>query len=144
MEFETHVIFSLTAGAGALIGWIRIKKTDPAYFPFILLLTAGFVTELISFIVMKKGYSNALYYNLFLLTEALLVTQLFYGLGLFSSKKKCLLLQLFYIVLWLSEFVYRWNAAGFLSYFIVCYSTILVFQAIDLLHEVLFQTLNHC
>ncbi|MEJ8841487.1 hypothetical protein WG954_03775 [Lacibacter sp. H375] len=139
MVFETHVIFSLTAGAGALIGWIRIKKTDPAYLPFILLLTAGFVTELVSLIVMENGYSNAVYYNLFALAEALLVTQLFYRLGLFKNKKRYVALQVFYVVLWLCECVYHLSTTSFNTYFIVIYSTVLVFLAIDLLHELLFQ-----
>jgi hypothetical protein len=140
MDFETHVLFSFTAGIAAMIGWIRIRKTDPAFFPFILLLTIGFVTELISFAVMKKGYSNALFYNLFVLTEALLVTQLFYRLGLFQHKKAFYLLQFFYVLFWVCEYVYRWNATVFLSFFIVLFSSILVFQAIDLMHRVLFTT----
>jgi hypothetical protein len=136
MDFDTHVVFSLSAGIAAIIGWVRIKKTDPAYLPFIVLMTAGFLTELASFTVMKKGF----YYNLFALVEALLVSQLFFGLGLFKGKKRLLLLQLFFVLLWLSECVYRWGSASFYSYFIVCYSSILVLLAIDLLHKVLFQT----
>jgi hypothetical protein len=140
MDFETHVVFSLSAGIAALIGWVRIKKTDSAYLPFILLMTAGFLNELVSFTVMKKGYSNAVFYNLFVLVEALLITQLFYRLGLFKNKKRYVWLQLLYVLLWVGECVYRRNAVSFYSYFIVCYSTILVAMAIDLLHEVLFLT----
>lgn len=140
MVFETHVVFSLTAGAGALIGWVRIKKTDPAYLPFIVLLTAGFLTELISLIVLANGYSNAVYYNLFTLAEAMLVTQLFYRLGLFRTKKRYVLVQLFYLLFWMCEGVYHRSLASIHSYFIVSYSTILVVLSIDLLHDVLFQT----
>ena len=140
MDFDTHVVFSLLPGIAAIIGWVRIKKTDPAYLPFIVLMTAGFLSESASLTVMKKGFSNAFYYNLFSLVEALLVTELFYRLRLFKSKKRYVLLQLFYIVLWLCECVYRLGTTSFYSYFIVCFSAILVLLAIDLLHEVLFQT----
>lgn len=140
MDFETHVLFSFTAGVAALIGWIRMKKTDPAFFSFTLLLTIGFITELISFVVMKNGYSNAVFYNLFVLTEAILVTQLFHRLGLFRRKTTCRLLQYFYVLFWIVEYVYRWNATVFLSFFIILFSALLVFQSIDLLHRVLFTT----
>nr|WP_294908755.1 hypothetical protein [uncultured Lacibacter sp.] len=140
MDFETHVLFSFTAGIAALIGWIRIRKTDPAFLFFTILLTVGFITELISLYVMLKNKSNMLNYNLFMLAESLLVTQLFYRLGLYGSKRRCRLLQLLYVLLWAGEFVYRWNFTSVLSFFLVSYSTLLVFQAIDLLHHVLFQT----
>jgi hypothetical protein len=139
MEFQAHVVFSLSAGIGALIGWVRFRKTDPAYLPFILLLTAGFVTELISIIVIAKGYSNAIYYNLFTVAEALLVTQLFYRLRIFRTKKKYLVIQFFYLFVWTVESCYRWSLTGFNSYFIVSYSAILVILSIDLLHDVLFR-----
>lgn len=140
MNFTTHVLFSLTAGAGALIGWIRVKKTDPAFLPFILLLTSGFITELVSFFVLLKGYSNALFYNLFALAEALLVTWLYKRLGLYHRKYSYLILQVFYVVLWLCEFLYRFDGSVFMSYFIIFYAAILVLQSIDLLPDVLFQT----
>jgi len=140
MNFTTHVLFSLTAGAGALIGWIRFKKTDPAFLPFILLLTCGFTTELVSFFVLMNGYSNALYYNLFALAEALLITQLYQGLGLYKHTHTGRWLQVFFTLLWLTEFLYRNRTTEFLSYFIIIYSAILVLQSIDLLHRVLFET----
>jgi hypothetical protein len=140
MSFTTHVIFNLTAGVAALIGWIRIKKTDPAFLPFTILLTAGFITELVSFYILKKGYSNALVYNFFILAEALLVTWLYKSLGLFKKKNTSVLLRVFYVVLWLTEFFLRLRGNEFMSYFIIVYSSVLVIQAIDLLPTVLLQT----
>ncbi len=139
MNFNVHALFSLTAGAGAIIGWVRIKKTDPAYLPFILLLTAGFITEVISIIAAKKGYSNAPYVNLFMLAESWLVLQLFYRLGLFGKRMWPLLLQVFFVLAWLTEFYFR-SLNSFYSYFIVGFSTIIVFLSVNMLHTVLFQT----
>lgn len=140
MDFNVEAIFSLTAGAGALIGWVRIKKTNPAYLPFTILLTVGFITEVISLIVTKKGFSNALFYNLFALAEACLVTQFFYRLGLFRSKKWLFGLQFFFIIFWLGESFYYRNFSSFYSSFLIVYSTILVVLSIHLLHSVVFQT----
>lgn len=140
MDFDAHALFSLTAGAGAIIGWVRIKKTDPAYLPFTLLLTAGFVTEIISTIVTNKHYSNAPVVNVFTLVEACLVTHLFYKLDLFKKRMWPLLLQLFFVLCWLTECFFYRNLGSFCSYFIIGYSTILVFLSINLLHTVLFQT----
>lgn len=139
MVFEVHALFSLSAGAGALIGWVRIKKTDPAYLPFILLLTAGFITEIINIIAAKNEYSNAPYVNLFMLAESWLVIQLFFKLGLFRTRTWPLLLQVFLVLAWLTEFYFR-SLSSFYSYFIVGFSTIIVFLSVNMLHTVLFQT----
>lgn len=139
MNFNVHAIFSLTAGAGAIIGWVRIKKTDPAYLPFILLLTAGFITEVINIITAKNGYSNAPCVNLFMLAESWFVIQLFYKLGLFRKRMWPLLLQVFFVLAWLTEFYFR-SLNSFYSYFIVGFSTIIVFLSVNMLHTVLFQT----
>jgi hypothetical protein len=140
MDFNVEAIFSLTAGAAALIGWVRIKKTNPAYLPFTILLTAGFITEVISLIVTTNGYSNALFYNVFALAEACLVTHLYYRLGLFRSRKWLLGLQFFFIIFWICESFYHGNLSSFYSYFLIVYSTILVLLSIHLLHSVVFQT----
>ncbi|MEI9912223.1 MAG: hypothetical protein WDO71_22775 [Bacteroidota bacterium] len=74
MSFSLNALFTLSIGIGAIISWVRYKKTDPAFVPFMWLLTTGLLNEIISISIMKAGYSNALNYNLYTLAESLLIT----------------------------------------------------------------------
>lgn len=140
MSYELNAILSLASGVGALIGWTRFNKTDPAFLPFILLLTAGFITEIISIAVMQAGYSNAIFYNLFSLTEAILITWQFRLWGLFHFKRRTYLYFKCTIAAgWLTETILRQDITAFNSYFIIVYSCYVVFMAINGLNKVLFR-----
>ena len=140
MNFELNAAFSLTVGIGALIGWIRIRKTDPAFFPFLLWLLFGFLHEVISLIIVENGYSNAFSYNLFTLVEAMLICYQFYRWGLFEQQQKLYyVIQIFFAAGWLIELVLRQGLETYFSYFIICYSTLIVFMAINVLNNVLFK-----
>ena len=60
MTFELNAALSLSIGIAAIISWVRVKKTDPAYLPFFILLWLGFTTEIVSILLIKKGYSKML------------------------------------------------------------------------------------
>lgn len=140
MNFEINAVLSLSVGIGAVIGWIRLRKADPVFFPFILLLTAGFFTETVSIILMKKGYSNVLLYNIFSLSEAVIIVWQFKKWK-FLGKKIMLyyLIQVLFLVSWVTEFILRGGFSQFFSYFIVGYSTIIVYMAIGIINDVIFK-----
>ena len=140
MNFEINAVLSLSVGIGAVIGWIRLRKADPVFFPFILLLTAGFFTETVSIILMKKGYSNVLLYNIFSLSEAVIIVWQFKKWK-FLGKKIMLyyLIQVLFLVSWVAEFILRGGFNQFISYFIVGYSTIIVYMAIGIINDVIFK-----
>lgn len=140
MQFEMNAVFSLSVGIGAITGWIRFKKTDPAFFPFLILLWAGFVNELASILIISKGYSNAIYYNLFTLAEAIFISWQFYRWGLYGKRQRLYFsIQCLFIAGWLTEFLMRQNLQAFHSYFIIVYSTIIVFMSIHVLSNELFK-----
>ena len=140
MNFEWNAVFSFTVGIGAVIGWVRVKKLDPAFLPFLWLLWIGFAHEIVSFFIAKAGYSNALTYNVFTLAEALLISFQFYKWGLFEQHQTLYSLLLFLFAAgWLTEFIMRDGFQHYLSYFIVVYATAIVFMAIHMLSNVLFQ-----
>lgn len=131
MDFFQNAYLSLTVGIAAIIGWVRFRKTDPAFTPFILLLTVGFVTELVSILLITYGYSNAIPYNLYVLTEALLLLWLFYNWGLFPSRKW--IFHSLYPVLvltWACEWLMRWSSTAFLSYYIIVAAVCIVLLSI--------------
>lgn len=139
MNFALNAAFSFTVGIGAVIGWIRIKKTDPAFLPFLLLLWFGLLHELVSLWLVTSDYSNAITYNVFTLLEVELICFQFYKWGLFKESKRLLyFLQLFFAAVWLGEFVYRESLHVYFSYSIIVFAIFIVFMAINLVCEVMF------
>lgn len=140
MQFDVNAIVSLSVGIGAAAGWIRYKKTDPAYRPFLLLLWAGLFNEVFSIVFIYLGYSNAFNYNLFVLVEAVLITEQFARWGLFEKRKRIpLVLQSCFIVLWTGDYLLRGEINVYLSYYIIGYSAVIVLLSIHMLNQVLFK-----
>ncbi len=139
LSFEVNALLSLVTGVGAIIGWIRIRKTDPAFLPFIFLLTTGFITELTSIFFIYAGYSNAFVYNLYTLAEALLITWQFRYWQLFRLKRTSyFVFKLLLVCGWLMETFLRQELTSFNSYYIIVTSVFIVFTAINGLNRVLF------
>lgn len=136
MSFELSAAFSLTIVFGAIIGWTRFQKTDPAFLPFLLLLSIGFVNEVTSILLMTYGHSNMINYNLFELVESILLTWQFLKWGLFEKMKKLYyLLQVVFVFLWAGEnFIHSFQA--FNSYFIIVHSFLFVMMGISMINRV--------
>ena len=83
MSYELNAIISLTIGIGPIIGWVRFHKIDPAFLPFLLLLTIGFLNEVVSIILMKYGYTNIINFNSFKIIESVLLLWQFKNWKLF-------------------------------------------------------------
>lgn len=137
MSFELNAVFSLSIGIGAIIGWIRFSKTDPAYFPFLLLLSIGFINEIISIILLTNGYNNIINFNTFLLIESILLTWQFRKWGLLKRNG-----YVFYILIFI--FAGSWIAENFFisvdafnSYFFIVQSFLLVIMSIYMINVIL-------
>lgn len=140
MSFELNAAFSLSAGLAAIIGWVRFRKTDPTYLPFLFLIWLGFLNEILSIIIMKSGYSNAIYYNSFALTEAILITWQFKKWGLFRNQSLLFyFIQFIFISSWITETIIRGEMNEFNSYFIIGFSGLIVMMAINVLNNIIFK-----
>jgi|SRR5436190_2707574 len=140
MTFELNAAFSLSVGIGAVIGWVRVKKTDPAFLPFLILIWLGFTNEVLSIILMKAGYSNAVYYNIFSLLEAIIINWQFRRWGLYRNNNRLyLIIQSLFLVGWITEILTKGSINSFNSYFIICYSTIIVILAINIVNKEMFK-----
>lgn len=139
MNFELNALFSLSIGIGATIGWIRIRKTDPAFLPFLVFLWLGLVNEITSILLLKSGYSNALNYNIFSLAEALLLTWQFRRWRLFEKQTQLYyLLQSVFITGWVIESFISAKLNLFNSWFIIGHSMIIVVIGVNMLNKVMF------
>lgn len=138
MTYELNAALSLSIGFAAVISWVRFKKTDPAFLPFTLFVTCGLVNELISIALMQAGYYNAVNYNLYALAEALLLTWQFRRWGLFARRWLYLSLQVLYVVSFWIEWLLKFNAMVFLSYFLILHSFAIVLMSITQINRLLF------
>jgi hypothetical protein len=133
MSFDFNALLSLSIGLGAVIGWIRFYKTDPAYLPFLLLLSLGFINEVLSIILGYNGYSNVINFNLFNLLESFFLTWQFKEWGLFDKYRKLyyFLLALF-LVLWLCETLFT-SLHSFASWFSIVHAFVFVMLSINMI-----------
>jgi hypothetical protein len=143
MNFETSAIFSLTIGTSVIIGWARFYKTDPAFYPFLLLLTIGFINEITSFLLVKNGFANYYNYNIFKLLESLLLTWQFHKWGLFThSRKLYYSLQGLFFTSWFIETFFHSSIQTFNSYFIITQSAIIVVMSVHMINLIVFNGYN--
>lgn len=139
MNFYVNAFISLTIGIGAVAGWVRFKKTDPVFLPFLLLLTGGFVNEIISIVLLLYGYSNQLNYRIFQLAESLLICWQFYRFRLFQKYSRYLLMQAFFLCLWAIEQTLFIRQFSFGSYFLIFHSLLLVVLSIQQTSVIIFE-----
>lgn len=139
MSFEVSFLLSLSVAPGAVLGWLRFKKTGPAFLPFLLLLTAGLVTEVCSYLLLRKGYSHVALYNFFSLAEVLLISRQFYLWGLFDWKQKWYRAVLvFSVVVWVSDNVWLHPVTAFGSFAMILHSFIIVIMSIHMINRMMF------
>jgi len=136
---ETLVLVSsFSLVFAAVIGWIRFKKINPAYYPFLLCLWIGLVNEIISFIVIRNGKSNALNSNIYVLVESVLITWQFKKWGIFERHKNIFyLLILIFLLVWITENFIVSKINYFSSYFRIVYSSALTLLSINQLNALL-------
>ena len=138
MNYKLAEILSYFIGLGALIGLFKIRKIDQTYYPFILLLWVGLLNEIINTIVINAGYSNAINDNIYGLLESLLITLVFYRMGVFDRYK-----NVFYYVLsgllllWIMINFVFFSIKQFSSYFNIIYSLYVVLLSINMINQLM-------
>lgn len=138
MNFELNVILSFSIALAVLISWIRFKRLHPAYYPFIFLLWLGLINEIVSYIIIGKGLSNAVTYNIYSLIEVLLIIWQFKLWRLFNRNVRLYPIMLtLIIVMWVVEILFFGSLYSFNSYFLITSSFILVLMSIAMINQLL-------
>ncbi|HYM94353.1 MAG TPA: hypothetical protein VET23_09465 [Chitinophagaceae bacterium] len=139
MYFELNALFSLSISIGAIIGLVKARKADPAYFPFLWLLWAGLLNEIVSILILKSGFSNAINYNIYSLAEAILITWQFKMWRLFERHQTFYkIVQALFVTGWTIENIMLRGMGSFNSYFTIGHSMIIVLMSIHLITRVIF------
>jgi hypothetical protein len=137
MNFTLSALFSLSIGIGGMAGWVRFKKIDPVFLPFLLLLWAGTLAEGTGLLLMHYGYSNTSVYNLFALAESVL---LYYQFKKWTVLRPGAVMPVALLLLlcWLLELLLR-PFGDFCSYFIIFYSFVTVFLSISTINQHIYE-----
>lgn len=140
MSFEVSFLFTLSIVPGVILGWIRFQKMDSAFYPFVVLLTAGFANELLSYMLIKKGYSNEANYNVYSLMEVLIIVWQFYRWGLFNDNVRLFKgIVAFCAGVWTFENLIYHSLFTVGSYSIILHSFTIVIMSIHMINRMIFK-----
>jgi hypothetical protein len=141
MGFLTSAILSLSIVVAALIGWMRIRKIDPAFFPFLILIWLGLANEIIAIVLVRNGFSNSIANNIFSMLESFLVTWQLKNWRLFDKKPTLYwLMQLTLLLSWCIDQYLTGNIREFNSKYLIVQSLAIVFLTITILARNYFES----
>ena len=131
---KTILIFLLSQSIllPIIAGLIRLRRIDARYQPFYILLCIGFVSEVISFILIKGLHRhNAIVLNIYYLAEWLLIAWQFHVWGFLKHKRRTFYTLLaFGTLLWVTENLVFGKITEFSPYFCIFYYFVIVLLSI--------------
>lgn len=138
MNYQLSVIFSFSITIAAVIGWIRFKKINPTYYPFLICVWVGLLNEILSYIIAHTGHSTAVNNNIYVLAESLLFTWQFKNWGLFQRSKYLFVgILVSFSIFWYVESFFVPRITYITSYFRVFYSFVIILMSINIINELL-------
>ncbi len=116
-----------------IVGLIRLRRVDKGYQPFFILLCIGFLTEVISFILIQGyGTPNTIPNNIYALLEWTLIACQFHNWGFLRQKKKWFYaLLVFATLLWATENLVFRMITHYSPYFLFFYFFVIVLLSIN-------------
>jgi hypothetical protein len=116
-----------------ITGLIRLRRIGKGYQPFFALLIIGFITEIVSFILIKGFHrSNAIPINIYILLEWTLISLQFHIWGFLGQQKKVFYtLVTITVLLWCVENLVFSKITEFSPYFRLFYSFLIVLLSVN-------------
>jgi hypothetical protein len=138
MNYSLRLILSFSIIIPVIISWIRLKKINPAYYPFIFCLWLGLANEITSYIFSRISHSNAVNSNVYVLLEFYFITWQFYTWHLFKrARYSCYLLLGILTAAWILENFFISDIKHFNSYFRILYYFSVVCMSITMVNTLL-------
>ena len=131
MNYFTVVLFSFSVFIATGLAWLRFKKIQAGFIPFIICLSVASLNEITSFLLARFRINNAYNNNLYVLMEAMLITWQFKQWGLFKHNKLFIALMLLMPVCWFIENFLVFNFSQISLYFRIGYSYLVVMMSIN-------------
>jgi len=138
MNFTLVIAFSLSIYIAGIIAVIRLKKINKIYYPFLISIWLGCLSELVNSLLAGKNLNSYTNINLYILFETLLITLFFRNLGLFQFQKK-----LFYSIIggliagWIIENIIVKQINTIAIYFTIYSSLIIVLLSVTILNKLI-------
>jgi len=130
------IIFAFLLSQSILLpiitGLIRLRRIDKSYRPFFILLCIGFLTEVISFIMIQGYRDNTIPLNIYVLLEWTFIAWQFHNWGFLRQRKNWFYaLLIFAALLWATENLIFKQIRHFSPYFLFFYSFLIVLLSVN-------------
>ncbi len=136
MNHTLEEFFSFSIAIAAIIGGIRIRKINPAYYPFLFVIWLALLNEIISYLLIHNGHSNAVNTNIYALAESLLLTWQFKNWNtLGRSKILFVIIVSIFVLFWIVESFFISGINSPITYFRIFYSFAIVLMGLPTLSE---------
>jgi hypothetical protein len=122
-----------------IMALIRIKKIDKIYYPLLILLLIGLLSELASFICINVFKTNAPVIKIYSLVECCIILyQLYLWKNGARYRPMFVMLGLVCVIFWIVETIVFKNMNTFSPYFRVFYAFIIVLLSINQINAMMF------
>jgi hypothetical protein len=140
LSYTAVVVLSYSVFIAGIIGILRFSQIQKMYRPFIYLIWAGCLCELLSTYFAYAYHNNLAVGSIYSLCESLLLLWFFNRLGTFKHRNKILYtLVVVFIIIWLVDNVFSSRLNEKVTfYFDIFYAFIVVLLSIRALNELLF------
>ncbi|MBA4168433.1 MAG: hypothetical protein H0X41_12975 [Chitinophagaceae bacterium] len=136
MNYELVIVFKYSIVLALITGLVRYGKISRTYRPFIYIIIAGFLGELIASLSTLFYHNNILVSNVYSLVECILWIWQFRRWNVSHNKRNVMLLLTGLIAFWTIETAIG-GRTNFNSAFSVLYSFTLVFFAINQINQLI-------
>lgn len=142
INFDFVVFGSLSITLATVIGSIRLRKIHSSYRPFIVMIFAYFLNEILNNILVFNNRSNAINTNLLNLLEGIIWLWQFNRWGVFRNKKHYFLSIIPLIAVWIFENIVLNKLFTFSSTYSIILSFTLVILSINIINRQIVEEQN--
>lgn len=136
MSYQLTAVLSLSVALPCVLGWVRFYKADPAYLPVVVLFSIALLNEIASIILIRYGYSNASFNNVYSLYEALFITWQMQNWHVFKRQSGIAwLLAAAFTAVWIFEAVNRGGIDVFLSGYNIVYALAIILLSLRIINR---------
>lgn len=138
MSYFLNELFSYSILIAVLFSLIKRNVFDKKFQPFLFFIWAGLLSEILSSLMILKGFSNAAVTNVYVLIEAFLITWQFKNWGLFNKVNKWFYgILIIFLCVWITENFIISKITQFSSYFRIVYSFAVVLMSISMINRII-------
>jgi len=139
MSVVINFILSQALIIPLIVALIRIKKIDKVYYPLLILLLIGLLSEFVSFACINAFKTNAPVIKIYSLIECCIILyQLYLWKNAIRYRRMFIVLGLVCLIFWVIETIIFKNINTFSPYFRVFYAFVIVLLCINQINAMMF------